>query len=216
MREIPQSLVEQLVRLEPVSIAITGSLASGEETPLSDAEIAIVFEDENYRSRSELAAYTVEGIRVYPFRLSEIRELKSSVPFPIQFYFWWLQSHSRTVWGDQILEKLKVSMARDDWKEVLSFERGIALSAMIALRNGDRAGAEWGFSKSCLFGTLAGVALHNKEVTSYREIVQLGSIEFPDFRELIEKAEQIRQGSVSIENEDIFQNLDYLYRLSRD
>ena len=206
-------VVGALKELKPLSIALMGSFARGEWHAVSDAELAVIFEDAEYRSRTMLRQYATKEVRVYPFRRSELEALKSVVPFPRGSYFWWLKNTAKTLWGAPIVENLVVSVTPDDWKEEIVFQRGMALAAMISFRNGDKQTASHGFSKSCLFATVAALALKGKEVFLFGEAVALAAEEFSDFGELIEKAKAVWQGKAEVEERDIFQNFEYLLSL---
>ena len=69
-------VVETLKELEPISIVLMGSFARQEWTSKSDAELAVIFEDTNYHSRTELKKYATRLI-VHNLRMknSEFREL---------------------------------------------------------------------------------------------------------------------------------------------
>lgn len=214
MVRMPRNTLKALIALDPVSIALTGSAGSGEMGKRSDIESAVIFRDGNYVSRRELKRFTTKKLRIYPFHLEEILKLKAKSPFANKFYFWWLSRNSKTVYGEQILENLHVKLTASDLREEIDYARGTALAAMVSLRNGDKETAGWGFTKSCLLATAAAVGLKRKRpASSYREAVKMGSTAFPRWKRLIRKAEQMRRrGSVPSE-QDIFDNLEYLYSI---
>ncbi|MBI2034070.1 MAG: nucleotidyltransferase domain-containing protein [Candidatus Liptonbacteria bacterium] len=203
-------VVETLKELEPVSIVLMGSFARQEWTSKSDAELAVIFEDANYHSRTELKKYGSDKVRIYPFRLSELLGLRSVIPFPRKFYFWWLKNTAKTLWGKEVLSRLKVKMEQADWRENIVFQKGVALSALLSFRNNDLETAGWAFSKSCLFATVSTIALiKGKEIKSFREASALATKEFPDFQDVIKKAESVWQGKFKLEEKDIFRNFEY-------
>lgn len=55
--KLPQKTLQRLIALKPVSIAVTGSLASKESGTKSDLDVIIVFLDSNYVKRSELKGF---------------------------------------------------------------------------------------------------------------------------------------------------------------
>lgn len=180
----------------------------------SDVESAIIFRSRNYVSRRELKRFATNKLRIYPFRLEEVLKLKAKSPFANKFYFWWLSHNSKTVYGERILENLHVKLAASDLREVIDHARGVALAAMVSLRNGDKETARWGFTKSCLLATAAAVGLKRKRpASSYREAVKMGSTTFPRWKRLIRKAERMRRRGGVPSEQDIFDNLKYLYSL---
>ena len=206
-------VVETLKELEPVSIVLMGSFAREEWTSKSDAEVAVVFEDSNYHSRTELKKYGSDRVRVYPFRLSELLELRSVIPFPRKFYFWWLKNTSKMLWGKDVLTQLQIKMEQADWRENLVFQKGVALSDLLSFRNNDLETAGWAFSKSCLFATVSTLALRGKEVKSFRGASALATKEFPDFQDVIKKAESVWYGKSKLEEKDVFRNFEYFFFL---
>lgn len=178
MADAVNEAVEALKELQPVSIALMGSFGRGEWSPQSDAEVAVIFADENYHSRTQLKKYGGGKVRLYPFRLSELLSLRSVIPFPRQFYFWWLKKTAKTIWGDNVLNRLEVRMRKEDWAENFTFQKGVALAAFISFRNNDLETAAWGFSKSCLFAAVSGLATKGKEVVSFTETVAASAEHF--------------------------------------
>lgn len=208
--------VDKLKTLDPISIFLMGSFARDEWQSKSDAEVAIVFSDENYQSRTKLKPFTTEKVRVYPFRKLELLNLSSVIPFPRKFYFWWLKRTAKTLWGKNVLDEMEVEVSADDLKESITFQKGIALSAMVSLRNGDNETAEWGFSKSCLFGTISALALRKIEVITFKRAVAFAREEFAEFFDVIQKAEAVWEGKKQIEEKDIFRNFEYFAFLEKE
>lgn len=214
MKGIPLKTFKALIALNPVSITLTGSAGGGEMGKRSDVESAIIFQDRNYVSRRELRRFATGNLRIYPFRLKEVLKLHAKHPFVNKFYFWWLSHNSKTVYGEKILENLRVNLRARDLNETIVYARGVALSAMVSLRNGDKKTARWGFAKSCLFATAAAVGMKRKRTpSSYREIVKMGSVVFSRWKRLIRKAENVRRGKSGLSEQDIFDNLEYLHSI---
>ncbi|GEM_PF-2778259 len=212
MAGIPKKTLRALIALKPVSIALTGSAGGGEMGKRSDVESAVIFQGRNYISRRKLKKFTTERLKIYPFRFEEILKLKAKSPFANKFYFWWLSHNSKTVYGERILENVKVKLTASDLREEIDHARGVALAAMVSLRNGDKETARWGFTKSCLLATAAAVGLKRKcPASSYQEAVKMGSVVFPRWKRLIRKAEQMRRRGGTPSEQDIFDNLECLY-----
>ncbi|MBI2278806.1 MAG: hypothetical protein HYU81_01950 [Candidatus Brennerbacteria bacterium] len=211
---IPLKTLKVLIALNPASIALTGSAGGGEMGKRSDVEVAIIFQDRNYVSRQALQRFTSHKLKIYPFRLREVLTLRAKHPFANKFYFWWLSRNSKTVYGEKILENLRVNLHAKDFNETIDYARGVALSAMVSLRNKDKETARWGFAKSCLFATAAAVGMKRKcTPSSYREIVKMGGVVFPRWKHLIRKAENMRRGKGTLSEQDIFDNIEYLHSI---
>ncbi len=212
--KLPRKILQNLIGLNPVSIIITGSAASGESGKKSDIDIMVIFKDSNYVNRRALKKFATGKVRIYPFRLNELKKQKSPHPFPIRFYFWWLFSNSKVIYGNRpkILNHI---LTNKDLKDVLSFERGVALSAMHSLRNNDQETARISFVKSCLFGATAGIGLLKKyPPKNYSDTVRLGTKIFPQHSWLIRRANKIRKNGGRITEHDIFKNIEFLHYIA--
>ncbi|MHB8870876.1 MAG: hypothetical protein ACYC5G_00200 [Candidatus Doudnabacteria bacterium] len=213
--KITQKTLQKLIALKPISIAITGSSASKESGTKSDLDIIAIFSDSNYVKRNKLQKLVSSKTRIYPFRLKEIKSLKSPHPFPTKFYYWWITKNSKTVWGKTIVENFNIKLNKNDFRELLAFERGVALSAMHSFRNKDKKTVELSFAKSCLFGTVAGIALTGLSIpTNYDTTIKKGVKVFPKYAKLIRKAGQIRRSGANLREQDIFDNLKYLHHIA--
>ena len=84
--KLPRKILQNLIGLNPASIIITGSAASGESGKKSDIDIMVIFKDSNYVNRRALKKFATGKVRIYPFRLNELKKQKSPHPFPIRFY----------------------------------------------------------------------------------------------------------------------------------
>ncbi|MCX6794979.1 MAG: nucleotidyltransferase domain-containing protein [Candidatus Falkowbacteria bacterium] len=208
-------ILSNLVSFKPVSVVNTGSSASNEGGKESDRDIMVIFKDNDYVERSKLKDLCFNKVRIYPFRISEIRKMISPTPFPRKFYFWWISRNSKVLYGENVLRDLRIKITKKDLKEVIFFERGVALSAMHSFRNGDEKTARISFSKSCLFGTVAGIwLLNNKFISKYDDAVREGKKIFPKNYKLIKKANDLRKGNRKLTEQDVFNNIKYLHNIS--
>ncbi len=139
----------------------------------------------------------------------------SPTQFPGKFYFWWISRNSKVLYGKNILRDLRIKITKNDLKEVIFFERGVALSTMRSFCNGGGKTAGISFSKSCLFGTVAGIwLLNNKFISEYDDAVREGKKIFPKHCELIKKANDLRKRNGKLTEQDIFDNIKYLHNIS--
>lgn len=209
-------LLNKIITLDPVAVIATGSFASNEHKKISDIELAVIFYTKKYKSMNEIRSLVKTSTHLYPFRLEEIESQKAKVPFPNKFYFWWIAHNSIALFGENVFQKNTPKLTQRDWEDVILFEKGIALSAMLSLRNHDQKTANWGFSKSCLFAIIAQLNKQEAETTSYTKALEQGLTAFPLFKDLIQKAMSVREGNTNASEDDIFQNfkfLDYLQTL---
>ena len=78
-------------QFSPFSVILYGSQATGEATLNSDYEVGLIFEDDKYVSSREIRAKKeFDGVSIYPFKLSGLKDYTLDTPFPKKLFIHYL------------------------------------------------------------------------------------------------------------------------------
>jgi predicted nucleotidyltransferase len=101
-----QSLATELVDHGARSVFLYGSRARGDNLTDSDWEIGVIFDQENYVSRRELAPLQTEGVVIYPFKYEELAAGIADVPFTRSIWLTELITAAITIGGEDVTSKI--------------------------------------------------------------------------------------------------------------
>ena len=211
--------MEEIVKLlnqhfEPISIFLYGSRARTDFTKKSDFEIGVLFSKTNYVGRSEIKkVISKKGFNIYPFEYEAFLQGKIDTPFQKNIYLRELILAGKTLSGEKVIEKMKAPQIRViDLIQDLRFNLGYTLASVISHRNDDNKTASIEFYKSCLFATRDLEILQFRVFPlTYDEILQNSKkLDLREYRELVEKAYNVRNDKTEYEEKDLFQNISYL------
>ena len=210
-----EKIIAALSPFSPYSIFIYGSRGRGDSTTDSDYEIGVVFEDNSYTERSIIhESVRLEGVRIYPFKLSEIQSGILNTPFVNSIYLRELIEGGKTIGGKEVIESLTpIPITTLDLVRRIRFDIGYSLAALLSYRSGDTATAFEELSKSCLFGLRTlGILKLKKSISGYDAIYKSKSelTLQDDYLRAIEAAYSIRQGKKDIPIDAIFDNISFL------
>jgi dipeptidase E len=213
--DMQQRIVEFAEQFGPLSVFLYGSQATGETTSRSDWEVGLVFEDDKYVSRREIKAkQDFEGVSIYPFRLSELKDYSLDTPFPKKIFVYQLIKSGKTIFGDDIISRIEVPEIKQvDLVGAIRFYIGVAFCSFLTMRRGDVFLTNDEFSKSCLFGLrILALAREGELLVGYSDIYYYGlKLELPDgFREVVEAAYGVRRGDDEVDPNLIYKNMSFL------
>ncbi len=215
MEEKLQQIVEKIEnKFHPVSILIYGSRARTDYLERSDYEIGVLYESEKKISRTELKELNpYESINLYPFEYESFIKYKIDTPFPENIYFRELILGGKTISGKKVIENLTPPPVKViDLLQLIRFNTGFALAAVLSHRGGDRVTAAIEFSKSCLFGTRCLIILRDKKFPiSYDDIYDFSTNLKLDSEhaEVIKYAIDVRKGT-EIQELQLYKNISLL------
>lgn len=212
-KKIKKALENIFKKTKAESMFIYGSRARNDYKEDSDYEIGILYKKENKVSRSEIAKlHNLEKVNIYPFVVEEMERYNFDTPFPKAIYLRELIGNSKTIFGENILEKMELPEIRlTDLLERAAFDLATAFAAFRSFESGDLMTASVNF-KSILFGTRILEILELKKFPfTYDEIFELSKELdlLPKYRELIDNAYRVRKGK-KIEEQFIFTGITYL------
>lgn len=192
-----------------------GSRGRGDNRVDSDYEVGVIFEDDKAVTRSELhEKIKLESVRIYPFKLSEIRSGILDTPFVNSIYLRELIEGGKTIHGEKVVEKLTPQPVTTlDLIRRIRFDIGYALAAILSSRTNDTLTAYEEFSKSCLFGLRTLIILRlNKFSVGYDKIYEQRAevTDNPEHLAVIEAAYSLRLGAKSIDSNLLFDNISFL------
>lgn len=198
---------------KPISIFVYGSRARTDFKQDSDYEIGALYLKENKISRSNIAKlHDVKGLNIYPFVLEDLKKYNLDTPFTKAIYLRELIGSSKTVFGENILEKMELPEIKlTDLLERAAFDLATVFAAFRSFKSKDLITASLNF-KSILFGTRILEILELKKFPfTYDEIFELSKELdlLPKYRELIDHAYKVRMGE-KIEEQFIFTGITYL------
>ena len=209
-------VLNTIKQLNPLSVFLYGSRASGDFRSNSDYEIGLIFKDADYIPRHEVhARVNFDGARVYPFRLSDIENGTPDTPFPQKFYMRELIEFGRTLHGEKIIEDLpKPSITTVDLLGQIRFEIGLAYGAFRSMRSLNQDAADYSFFKSSIYGARCLIMLQDRQfVTGYRNTFEEATklVKNDDYRAVLRAAIDYREGRVqTIEPNLIYKNMSFL------
>ena len=211
--EVNEVLENIYINTKPVSIFVYGSRARADFKPDSDYEVGALYHKDSKPRRSELAKmHSIEGLNIYPFVYEEIEEYNLDTPFPKAIYMKELIGAAKTVFGEEVLEKMEhPEIKLSDLIERAAFDIATGFAAYRSYGTKDLVNVSINF-KSVLFGTRVLEIYELKEFAyTYDEIVKLSdklSLE-DEYRQLINHAAEVRKGKPIIEN-FLFTNISFL------
>lgn len=210
MDVVDEAVTRITKRFSPISIFVYGSRAREDFLDESDYEIGVIFDEGSRARRSELAEVAPEGCMIYPFTAQGIHSGMIDTPFQPHIFLRELSIASRTVWGERVVEGLFPPPIRlFDIAEDVRFHAGLALAALISMRNGDSISASWFFYKSCLYSMRAALILHEGEfLVNYEDIAARTEADLPRI------ALDIRHGRTTLSQQDVFRNISFINSLS--
>jgi len=199
----------------PISVFLYGSQATGETNSDSDYEIGFIFNDDDYISRREIKTkQDFDGVSIYPFRLSELKNYTLDTPFPKKFFVYQLIKSGKTISGNDILAQIKIpQITKLDLVGAIRFEIGVAFCSFLTMRRNDSLLANNQFSKSCLNGLRLLIFLkHGELLTTYKDIYSFRKkLNLPDeYQEVVEAAYNFRQRQDVIKDDLIYKNMSFL------
>ncbi len=209
-------VAEKLLQMGAYSVFLYGSRATGDALPTSDWEIGVIFEDNKYKNRSEVANLTSTGTVIYPFKKSEIEAGSPTTPFTKSIWLTEIIKTAKTIAGEHAVEQIPLpQITNEDLKADVAFRKAGALDAMIAFRSGAKGLAVDFFVKSCLLGLRDLILLNGGNFpTSYQDIVvQSEKYLPPEMRDLPKKVLAVRQNKVPLDLDLTFQNLELLTKI---
>lgn len=208
-------IISELQQFTPYSIFLYGSRGRGDNKADSDYEVGVIFKDEKVIPRGEIhEKIQLDSVRIYPFKLSEIKSGVLDTPFVNSIYLRELIEGGRTISGSKVVETLTPQPITSlDLIRRVRFDFGYALAAILSSRTGDMETTHEEFSKSCLFGlrTLIIVKL-GIFVSGYDKIYALrDKVVFKaDHLAVIEAAYSLRNGVDKIDGNLLFENISFL------
>ena len=213
-----QKVIDKLSKnYNPYSIFLYGSKATISSNINSDYEIGIIFEDDKYISRQEIAKLiNNKNYSIFPFRLSEVKSYNIDTPFEKNIYMNVLISGgSKTLYGQHILEDLEPPIiTKENLLADINFNLGIALAAVRVYKSGNIILANDMFYKSCLYVTRDFIYFHtNKLCLSYKEIYEnFKQLEIlKDYKEILDTAYYLRVNpNETIEPKIYYKNISYI------
>ena len=211
--EVGQALDKIYRETSPLSIFVYGSRSRTDFRPDSDYEIGVLYPTERMQKRSKLMSmHQVKEMVIYPFSADELAKYNIDTPFPQALYLRDLITTSKTVFGEEVLEKMEVPEIRTtDLLESASFEVATAFCAVRSYRTGDLKTATINY-RSALFGArILEILALQKYPTTYDAMVELaGSLVLkPEYYQLLANVKATRTG-VAIEEGLLFTNISFL------
>jgi predicted nucleotidyltransferase len=211
-----QVILDAIKDSSPLSAFLYGSQAHGDATTTSDYEIGLIFDDENYVSRREIHdRVKLDNVRIYPFRLSELKNYRPDTPFPRKLYMRELISFGRTIYGEKVIENLpRPKLTTVDLLGVIRFEIGLAYGAFRAHRSLGHDAADYAFFKSCVYGARCLILLSGDDYPiNYAESLEMAKdlTGNDEFKVVLDAAHDYRVGKLTrIDSDLIFRNMSFL------
>jgi predicted nucleotidyltransferase len=211
-----QTVVNTIVaKTKPVSVFVYGSRARGDFVAASDYEVGVIYPALHRTKREELAELNrVKNLQLYSFSLEDIQAFNTDTPFPKALYHRELVLTALTIWGNDVFASLTppwVQLA--DLHEVLAFEKGYALAALLSMRQNEFDLAGGLYFKALIYGlkvlllaTTKRLALGYDEVEKLAQTTDLGE----DGHMLLESAMAWRVNNKVIEPDRYYELLTFL------
>lgn len=219
MQDIDKEIISAILQIFTASKAesafMYGSFARGDFEAGSDVEVGLIFRREHKVSRSELARLnTSTHISIYPYILEDILNYQPDVPFPKKIFMYELISTARTLLGKDIIGQLALpKIENSDLLETITFEKGFAISAVIAYRNGEMKTARKLFLSSCLFASRILLLIKTQKfIFHYQEIIE-NTLKLDldeEYKEILRHVLELRKKDITIDSSLLFRNLKYL------
>jgi len=172
-----QGLVTELINRGAHSVFLYGSRARGDNLPDSDWEVGVIFNEEKYIPRRQLASLQTDGVVIYPFKYAELAAGIADVPFTRSIWLTELITSAKTIGGEELTSQIPLpKITTYDIVSDNSFYKARSLDAMIAQREGHDSLARDLFVKSALLGARALILSEGLQFPkNYPEIVRIAS-----------------------------------------
>jgi len=213
MKDLKYWLVKIKEKFSPEAVILYGSRAKGDFLETSDWEILILFK-KNKRVKREMLRRFIKNPRIvpYPASIESFKKMKLDAPFPKAGFFRDLFLGGKVLTGKDLLKTVKPPAIKIiDLIEVIEFNLGYSLAAMLSWRDGNRKTARTVFTKSCLFASRCLVILKKKKFPlTYEKIVtEVKKLNLREFADLVPNVYEVRHG-LNLNEKDIYRNITYL------
>lgn len=205
-----QSLATDLVDRGARSVFLYGSRARGDNLPDSDWEVGVIFDEDKYISRRELAPLQTDGVVIYPFKYEELSAGIADVPFSRTIWLTELIAAAKTIGGEDVTSKIPLpEITTLDIIADNSFYKARALDAMIAQREGHDTLARDLFVKSALLGARVLILAQGLPFPkSYPEIVSVATpLLDTESQAILSRALDVRMQKGTVTANETFDNI---------
>jgi cell filamentation protein len=205
-----QTLASELVDRGARSVFLYGSRARGDNLPESDWEVGVIFDEEKYISRRELAPLQTQGVVIYPFKYAELAAGIADVPFTRSIWLTELIIAAKTIGGEEVTSKISLpEITTFDIIADNSFYKARSLDAMIAQREGQDSLARDLFVKSALLGARVLILAQGLEFPrSYPDIVRIATpLLDAESQTILSRALELRTQKGAITANETFDNI---------
>lgn len=203
-------LATELTNRGARSVFLYGSRARGDNLPDSDWEVGVIFDEEKYLSRRELAPLQSDGVVIYPFKHDELTAGIADVPFTRTIWLTELITAARTIGGEEVTSKITPpEITTFDIIADNSFYKARSVDAMIAQREGHDSLARDLFVKSALLGARALILAEGLRFPrNYPEIVEVAtSLLDAESQNILGRALEVRVNKVAVTANETFDNI---------
>lgn len=212
-------VIEILKTFKPLSIFLYGSQANNSTNKKSDYEIGVIFNEEDYVSRSTIKKEVPwKKFSIFPFNKAELLNYSIDTPFQKKIYIASLIcGNAYTLYGDKIIENLEVpEITIHDLLMDTSFNLGYALSSVRLMKSGHINLANEFLYKSMFYATRNLIYLKNGKLISGYNNIYLESkyLNLPnEYNDLLEIGFKLRNGNLKKINISLyFKNISYINR----
>lgn len=205
-----ETLATELVDRGARSVFLYGSRARGDNLPDSDWEVGVIFDENQYIPRRELAPLQTDGIVIYPFKYEELAAGLADVPFTRSIWLTELIAAAKTVGGEDVTSKIALpGITASDIIADNSFYKARALDAMIAQREGCDSLARDLFVKSTLLGARVLILAQGLSFPkSYPEIVRIATpLLNTESQVILSRALEVRAQKEPVTANEAFDNI---------
>ncbi len=205
-----QGLATELLDRGARSVFLYGSRARGDYLPDSDWEMGVIFDEEKYISRRELAPLQADGIVIYPFKYAELTVGIADVPFTRSIWLTELITTAKTIGGEEVTNNIPLpEITVFDIIADNSFYKARSLDAMIAQREGHDSLARDLFVKSAFLGARGLLLAEGLQFPkSYLEIVHAATpLLDTESQTILDRALTIRMNKETVTANETFDNI---------
>jgi hypothetical protein len=205
-----QNLADALVGQGARSVFLYGSRARGDNLPDSDWEIGVIFDEEKYMPRRELAPMQTDGVVIYPFKYDDLVNGIANVPFTRSIWLTELITAAKTIGGEEVTSKIQPpAITTFDIIADNSFYKARSLDAMIAQREGHSQLARDLFVKSALLGARALILARGLQFPkNYPDIVHIATpLLDAESQAVLSRALEVRAQKETVTANEAFDNI---------
>lgn len=205
-----QNLATELVDRGARSVFLYGSRARGDNLPNSDWEIGVIFDQEKYVSRRELAPLQTDGVVIYPFKHEELAAGIADVPFTRSIWLTELITTAKTIGGEEVTSKIPLpEITSFDIIADNSFYKARSLDAMIAQREGQDSLARELLVKSALLGARVLILAQGMQFPkNYPDIVRIATpLLDAESQAILSRALEVRTQKGTVTANETFDNI---------